>query len=51
MNREQRMLQVDRVVGNNIVMATDALTSVEYVLLGKGLGFAAKNLQELDTSR
>ncbi|WP_411344167.1 PRD domain-containing protein [Paenibacillus sp. WLX1005] len=50
MNREQRMLQVDRVVGNNIVMATDALTSVEYVLLGKGLGFAAKHLQELDTA-
>lgn len=35
-------LKVERIVGNNVVLAVDALTAVEYVLTGKGLGFGAK---------
>ncbi|WP_017811141.1 PRD domain-containing protein [Paenibacillus shenyangensis] len=50
MNRDHRILRVERVVGNNIVMACDEVKGTEYVLLGKGLGFAAKNLQELSTT-
>lgn len=50
MSIDNRLLRVDRVVGNNIVMASYEPTGVEYVLLGKGLGFAAKNMQELNTS-
>ncbi|MFD1887266.1 PRD domain-containing protein [Paenibacillus wenxiniae] len=50
MSIDHRLLRVDRIIGNNIVMASSEATGVEYVLLGKGLGFAAKNLQQLDTA-
>lgn len=43
------LLSIQRVVGNNIVMAFDESTDIEYVLLGKGLGFAAKNETTLST--
>lgn len=49
MSKESIWLSVQRVVGNNIVMAFDETTDIEYVLLGKGLGFAAKNLTTLST--
>ncbi|KAG2851193.1 hypothetical protein PC115_g26035, partial [Phytophthora cactorum] len=36
------MLQVERVVGSNIVLARSHQNTKEYVLIGKGLGFAFK---------
>ncbi|BBI35833.1 transcription antiterminator BglG [Cohnella abietis] len=36
------LLQIDRVVGNNVVLTLDPTTSKEYVLFGKGIGFASK---------
>ncbi|MFC5405790.1 BglG family transcription antiterminator [Cohnella soli] len=36
------LLQIDRVVGNNVVLTLDPRTSKEYVLFGKGIGFASK---------
>ncbi|MDQ1236141.1 transcriptional antiterminator [Paenibacillus sp. SORGH_AS306] len=49
MSKESMLLSIQRVVGNNIVMAFDESTDIEYVLLGKGLGFAAKNETTLST--
>ncbi|MFD1992395.1 BglG family transcription antiterminator [Paenibacillus nicotianae] len=49
MSKESILLSIQRVVGNNIVMAFDESTDIEYVLLGKGLGFAAKNITTLST--
>ncbi|GMK37694.1 transcription antiterminator BglG [Paenibacillus sp. CCS19] len=36
-------MKVEKIVGNNVVLAVDPLSSKEYVLFGKGLGFACKN--------
>ncbi|WP_339183239.1 CAT RNA binding domain-containing protein [Paenibacillus sp. FSL R5-0701] len=36
------ILQVERVVGSNIVLARSHQNTKEYVLIGKGLGFAFK---------
>lgn len=35
-------LQIERVVGNNVVLTVDPERSREYVLFGKGIGFGAK---------
>lgn len=34
---------VQRIIGNNVVMASAVNTKAEYVLLGKGIGFSVKN--------
>ncbi|RXZ79121.1 PRD domain-containing protein [Paenibacillaceae bacterium] len=34
--------RIDRVVGNNVILTTDPQTSTEFVLFGKGIGFASK---------
>ncbi|MBP2000990.1 transcriptional antiterminator [Paenibacillus shirakamiensis] len=39
---EKELLQVQRVIGNNVVMAQGGKNGTEYVLLGKGIGFAVK---------
>lgn len=36
------MLQIDRIVGNNVILTSDPQTSREFVLFGKGIGFASK---------
>ena len=47
------MLQVERVVGSNIVLARSHQNAKEYVLIGKGLGFAfkAESIVEADDPR
>lgn len=40
--KEPELLQVQRVIGNNVVMAQGGKNGKEYVLLGKGIGFAVK---------
>ncbi|WP_432749893.1 CAT RNA binding domain-containing protein [Paenibacillus amylolyticus] len=39
---KEMILQVERVVGSNIVLARSHQNTKEYVLIGKGLGFAFK---------
>lgn len=34
--------RIDRIIGNNVVLVKDAATEMEFVLFGKGLGFASK---------
>jgi len=34
--------RIDRIVGNNVILTVDPRTAKEYVLFGKGLGFASK---------
>lgn len=41
--KEERMMKIDRVIGNNMIMVIDTATENEYVLLGKGIGFNAKS--------
>lgn len=36
------MLQIDRIVGNNVILTLDPRASKEYVLVGKGIGFDFK---------
>src|SRR4051794_9967063 len=40
MNKET--LRIDRVIGNNVILALQEVNGREYVLMGKGLGFAGK---------
>ncbi|MNS48026.1 PtsGHI operon antiterminator [compost metagenome] len=40
--KDAELLQVQRVIGNNVVMAQGGTNGKEYVLLGKGIGFAVK---------
>ncbi len=42
------MLQIDRIVGNNVILTLDTSTSREYVLFGKGIGFEFKGSQWID---
>ena len=37
-------LRIDRVVGNNVVLTKDPRTFKEYVLFGKGIGFASRGI-------
>ncbi|WP_164779757.1 PRD domain-containing protein [Paenibacillus kobensis] len=43
-------LQIERVVGNNVVLTVSPDNGKEYVLFGKGIGFNAKPGQYLDKS-
>lgn len=42
------MLQIDRVVGNNVILTLDPGTVKEYVLFGKGIGFDFKGCKWVD---
>jgi len=39
------LLKIDRIVGNNVILTSHAITNKEYVLFGKGLGFTSKGNQ------
>jgi transcriptional antiterminator len=39
------LLKIDRIVGNNVILTSHAITYKEYVLFGKGLGFISKGNQ------
>jgi Transcriptional antiterminator len=38
-------MRVEKIVGNNVVLTVDPVSSKEYVLFGKGLGFACKGTE------
>jgi len=40
--RESEQFQVQRVIGNNVVMVQGGKNGKEYVIIGKGIGFAVK---------
>lgn len=40
--RESEQFKVQRVIGNNVVMAQGGKNGKEYVIIGKGIGFAVK---------
>lgn len=42
MSREIEQFQVQRVIGNNVVMVQGSKNGKEYVIIGKGIGFAVK---------
>ncbi|MDG0814520.1 PRD domain-containing protein [Cohnella rhizosphaerae] len=42
--------RIDRIVGNNVILTVDPRTTNEYVLFGKGLGFASKGLEWISTT-
>ena len=42
MTRESEQFQVQRVIGNNVVMVQGGKNGKEYVIIGKGIGFAVK---------
>lgn len=42
--------RIDRIVGNNVILTVDSRTSNEYVLFGKGLGFASKGRDWISSS-
>lgn len=39
------LLKIERIVGNNVILTSHAITNKEYVLFGKGLGFTSKGNQ------
>jgi transcriptional antiterminator len=41
-------LKIDRVIGNNVLLARDQTSGEEIVLLGKGIGFASKDGGRID---
>jgi len=41
--RESEQFQVQRVIGNNVVMVQGGKNGKEYVIIGKGIGFAVKS--------
>lgn len=43
MTRESEKFQVQRVIGNNVVMVQGGKNGKEYVIIGKGIGFAVKD--------
>lgn len=43
MSREIEQFQVLRVIGNNVVMVQGSKNGKEYVIIGKGIGFAVKD--------
>ncbi|WP_379136356.1 PRD domain-containing protein [Paenibacillus sp. sgz500958] len=42
MARDNEQFQVQRVIGNNVVMVQGGKSGKEYVIIGKGIGFAVK---------
>ncbi|WP_254075317.1 PRD domain-containing protein [Paenibacillus tritici] len=48
MARESEQFQVLRVIGNNVVMVQGGKKSKEYVIIGKGIGFALKDTGVID---
>lgn len=42
LSREIEQFQVQRVIGNNVVMVQGSKNGKEYVIIGKGIGFAVK---------
>jgi transcriptional antiterminator len=40
---EEQTLIIDRVIGNNVILAKDQISGDELVLLGKGIGFSSKD--------
>ncbi|CAM4410652.1 transcriptional antiterminator [Paenibacillus endophyticus] len=42
--------RIDRIVGNNVILTVDPRTTKEYVLFGKGLGFASKGCDWISTT-
>ncbi|WP_238655182.1 PRD domain-containing protein [Paenibacillus piscarius] len=48
MARENETYQVLRVIGNNVVMVEGGKKSKEYVIIGKGIGFALKDTGVID---
>ncbi|WNS45501.1 PRD domain-containing protein [Paenibacillus sp. MMS20-IR301] len=48
MARENEQFQVLRVIGNNVVMVQGGKKSKEYVIIGKGIGFAVKDSGVID---
>lgn len=50
MSREFEQFQVQRVIGNNVVMVQGGKNGKEYVIIGKGIGFAAKDEGVIDTN-
>lgn len=50
MARENEQFQVLRVIGNNVVMVQGGKKSKEYVIIGKGIGFAVKDSGVIDAN-
>lgn len=48
--KETEVLLVQRIIGNNVVMANTVNSKAEYVLLGKGIGFSVKNEGTIDVN-
>ncbi|MFD0714748.1 PRD domain-containing protein [Paenibacillus sp. GCM10027626] len=42
------LLQIERIVGNNVILTLDPHTSREYVLFGKGIGFSSRGEKWID---
>ena len=49
MSSESR-LRIERIIGNNVVLAKDEATGKEFVLIGKGIGFSSKGAAQLDSN-
>lgn len=45
-----RAFRVERAIGNNVLLTADLQTGREYVIFGKGLGFALKTGQTVDST-
>ncbi len=43
-----RLLRIERVISNNVLMVSDSESGKEYVLLGKGIGFSSKGSGTID---
>ncbi|REE91392.1 BglG family transcriptional antiterminator [Paenibacillus taihuensis] len=41
--KKESLLRVDRVIGNNVILAQSDTQGMEYVLMGKGIGFGIKS--------
>lgn len=49
MSREIEQFQVQRVIGNNVVMVGEK-NGKEYVIIGKGIGFAVKDAGVIESN-
>lgn len=50
MSREIEQFQVLRVIGNNVVMVQGSKNGKEYVIIGKGIGFAVKDAGVIESN-
>lgn len=48
MIKQDASLRIERIIGNNVLLAKEAASGREYVLLGKGIGFAFKNEERIE---